>query len=83
MNVLSSSPFFSSTSVIAPMPSSTAAIIRARKRISSCSPDCNADKIACDAAPDFIAKLSAHAGLLLITSAGGNMFGVRGNTASR
>ncbi len=65
------------------MPSSTDAIIAARRRISSWLPACSDFSTACDFSPRFSPKASAHAGFDFTTSSGGSMFGRRGNSAPR
>ena len=83
MNVSSSLPCRSSVSRIVPIPSSTDAIIRARCRISSCSPAWSAARIDRARSDCLRPKHSAQAGFCRITSAGGSMFGDFGNIASR
>ena len=65
------------------MPSSTDAIIAARRRISSCVPARIAFSTACDFSPRLRPKASAHAGFDFTTSSGASMFGRRGNSAPR
>ena len=80
MNVLSSSPVSSSASKSMPTPSSTAAIIAARSRISSCSPEWIASRSSRDSGRFRSSIASAHAGFCFTTSAGGSMFGFFGKT---
>ena len=83
MKVRSSCPPRSSASNSMPTPSSTDAIIAARRRISSCVPAWSDFSTACDFSPRFRPNASAHAGFDFTTSSGGSMFGRRGNTAPR
>src|SRR5882724_11599135 len=81
MIVLSSCPVRSSASKNIPTPSSTAAIMHARSRTSSCPPEWMALWSIC-AFSDFLSsKASAHAGLLFTISAGVSTFGPHGEDA--
>jgi hypothetical protein len=57
------------------MPSSTEAIISARRRISCCEPAAMASSSARDASLVFRRNASAQAGFIFTTSSGGSTFG--------